>query len=46
VREAEPRGEGATYDALGVALGHVTTSDARGWFAHRAPYLESCTEPA
>ncbi len=45
VRKAEPRGEGETYDALGVALGHLTPSDARGWFAHRAAYLEPCTKP-
>lgn len=44
VRRAEPRNQAATYEALGAAIGHVTASDARGWFAHRASYLERRTK--
>ena len=34
VRGNAPRSVPAVYEAIGHAIGQVTTSDARGWFAH------------
>lgn len=34
VRGDAPRTVRAVYEAMGQAIGQVTTSDARGWFAH------------
>jgi transposase len=38
IRAEAPRTPTAVYDAMGHAIGAVTSSDAHGWFGHRGGY--------
>lgn len=45
LRAANPRTVEALYCAMGHAIGSVTADDAKGWFSHRASYLDSSSTP-
>lgn len=45
VRGAEPRRVRALYRTINRAIGSVSSHDARGWFSHRAWYLDARNRP-
>ncbi|WP_169796783.1 transposase [Chondromyces crocatus] len=46
IRAEGPRTTADVYEALGQALGSISSTDAAGWFGHRAAYAYPRTKPS